>query len=676
MRQARLNNETVRRSLIKSAEWLNPVAGSPSSALETSAYLDSFGTSLMPRTSQLQGAAGGFSVIAARAVSGILEAATNAVLPSDTPLRLRLASRAAGVGAGRAIAATPKKEGETMWVAAARSSGLLLEGAAIGGAMWDIGNWLRAKYPNDRFARPAAISAVALGGGFYWASQRLARRRQEIEPWPIPQTNTIPAALVTGVVVSNFGRVAGLGFRASRNALIRWAGPGSTKNVLARIANAGLWGAGASALYNAGVGYIGRANEKIDPGYAVPPTSPLMSGSRESILPFEQLGQQGRRYVTDVATPDLIEEVMGEPDVVHPIRTYVGFNSEPIYLTGRAELALAELERVGAFDREYLLLVSPTGTGWIDHTMIEAVEFMTRGNVATCTIQYGRFPSFLSLQKVSLGRRQFRLLLYGIRARLQERPPERRPNVLVFGESLGAWASSDVVMYQGVGGFDHYGVDRALWFGLPGLAKWSRNGMAQGSSDLVPEGTVGVFDHPDEIEALSDEERERLRAVILSHANDPIAAVSPDLALKEPEWLKGDERGRGVPSSMRWIPIVTMIQTAIDAANAMVTVPGDFHSFGHDYRADTARMVHAAYHLPPVSDEQMARIEEALRSLELERAERIKAKPSDTPPPAPAQRTETGELAGVPLLEPRAEGAQWRNSALFSRLRRQEGTVQ
>jgi hypothetical protein len=40
-------------------------------------------------------------------------------------------------------------------------------------------------------------------------------------------------------------------------------------------------------------------------------------------------------------------------------------------------------------------------------------------------------------------------------------------------------------------GFDHYGIDRALWFGLPGLAKWSRNGMARGASDLVPEGTVG-----------------------------------------------------------------------------------------------------------------------------------------------------------------------------------------
>ena len=57
----------------------------------------------------------------------------------------------------------------------------------------------------------------------------------------------------------------------------------------------------------------------------------------------------------------------------------------------------------------------------------------------------------------------------------------------IGGESLGAWTSSDVVMSQGIVGFDHYGIDRALWFGLPALAKWSRNGMATGSSDLVPE---------------------------------------------------------------------------------------------------------------------------------------------------------------------------------------------
>jgi uncharacterized membrane protein len=385
-----------------------------------------------------------------------------------------------------------------------------------------------------------------------------------------------------------------------------------------------------------------------------------VSGSAASLLPFADLGQQGRRYVTDVVTPDLIKEVMGEEAVAHPIRTYVGFNSQPIYQTGRAELALAELDRTGAFDRSHLLLVSPTGTGWVDHTMIETAEFLTRGDIATCCIQYGRYPSFLSVQKVALGKGQFRLLLWGVKQRLAERPPERRPRVLVFGESLGAWTSSDVVMFQGIQGFDHYGIDRALWVGLPWLAKWSRSGMARGASTLVPEGTVGVFDRHEQLAALGEEERARLRATILSHDNDPIAVFGPDLLVQRPSWLPDGQRGRGVPDSMHWRPLITFIQTAMDAANAMVSVPGRFGSFGHDYRADMVRFVHDAYDLPDATEQQLSRIDQTLRSLELERAERIRAQHAHAAPTPPAHRTDDGSFrAGVPLRTRRTRGARW-----------------
>jgi uncharacterized membrane protein len=430
--------------------------------------------------------------------------------------------------------------------------------------------------------------------------------------------------------------------------------------LVARLVNAGLWAGAATVLYNAGVAYVGRANEKVEPAYATPPASPLVSGSADSLLPFSDLGQQGRRYVTDVVTPELIKEVMGEDAVAHPIRTYVGFNSEPIYQTGRAELALAELERTGAFDRSYLLLISPTGTGWVDHTLIETAEFLTRGDIATCAIQYGRYPSFLSVQKVTLGQGQFRLLLWGIRQRLAERPPERRPRVLVFGESLGAWTSSDVVMFQGIEGFDHYGIDRALWVGLPWLAKWSRSGMTRGSSDLVPQGTVAVFDRHEQLQALSDDERARLRAVILSHDNDPIAVMGPELLVRRPEWLADGQRGRGVPDAMHWRPLITFIQTAMDAANAMVSVPGEFGSFGHDYRADMVRFVRDAYGLPDATERQLGDIEQNLRSLELERAERIKARDPNAAPTPPAHRSGDGaSRAGVPLRTRRTRGARW-----------------
>jgi uncharacterized membrane protein len=642
------------------ARWLNPVAASPAAPRETVAALDAFGPSLMPRTARLHGVAMGLGMLGARATTGVVEKLTRLAVPADAPLPAQLAGRAVIGGAGAALAAVPERHCQRLWVASLRSSGQLLRDGAAGAAVHDLGRWAQRRYPSQRAVQPIAVGAIHAAGLLYRAGRRLPARQAGADRWPRPQTATLPGALATSYAVTTVGTGLARGFVWSRGALESYFGPGPSKRVLARLVNAGLWAGAATALYNAGVAYVGRANQKVEPGYATAPVSPLLSGCPESLLPFADLGQQGRRFVTDVVTPELIEEVMGEPAVAQPIRTYVGFNTEPLYQTGRAELALAELERTGAFHRSHLLLISPTGTGWVDQTLIEAAEFLTRGDIATCCVQYARYPSFLSVQKVALGRRQFRLLLWGVKQRLAGLPPEGRPRVLVFGESMGAWTSSDVVMYQGVDGFDHYGIDRALWVGLPWLAKWSRSGMTRGSSTLVPQGTVEVFDRQEQLAELADEERARLRAVVLSHDNDPIAVFGPDLLVQRPTWLANGGRGRGVPEQMRWLPLVTFLQTGMDAMNAMLKVPGEFTSFGHDYRADMAGLVGDAYRLPNATAPQLAGIERTLRTLELERAERIKAEHSHAAPPAPAQRS-GGDRArgGVPLRSQRTRGARW-----------------
>ena len=53
----------------------------------------------------------------------------------------------------------------------------------------------------------------------------------------------------------------------------------------------------------------------------------------------------------------------------------------------------------------------------------------------------------------------------------------------------------------------------------------------------------------------------------------------------------------------------------------MDVVPGTFVARGHDYRADLARMVSVAYGLP-VDEDELLRIERALRRREAEWAER------------------------------------------------------
>ncbi len=643
----------------RAVEWLNPITGSPSAALETSAWLDAFSPSLMPRTSLLQGVAAGLGVLAARGVGTAVDGALRQMQPAGAGLGRHLAVRGLAGALGTAAGALAPRPDERLPRAGVRSAGHVLASAAVGGALYDVGVWLRTRYPAQRALRPAVVTALAVAGVGARAGRQLVARKAAIERWPVEQRNTLPAAIATAFVTDAVGSGLARAFVATRGALVGYLGPGWSKRVLAGTANAALWSSAFSGLYNAGIAAIGRANERIEPGYARPPTSTLVSGGPGSVLPFADLGQQGRRYVTDVLTPEVISDVLEEPAIAHPIRTYVGFDSEPLYPSGRAELALTELERTGAFDRSHLLLVNPTGTGWVDHSMIEAAELFTRGDIATCCIQYGRYPSFLSLQKVALGRGQFRLLLWGIRQRLLERPPDRRPKVLVFGESLGAWASSDVVMYAGLDGFDHYGIDRALWVGLPGLAKWSRNGMARGSNDLVPPGSVTVFDQHEQLAALTPKERDELRAVILSHDNDPIAQLSPDLLIAQPDWL-GDDRGRSVPDGMAWTPIVTFFHVLIDAANAMVTVPGEFKSFGHDYRADIARFVLDGYALPAATATQIARVEQTLRDLERERSERIASSSEAAAPAPPSQRDGPSTLAGVPLRQRRTAGARWR----------------
>jgi uncharacterized membrane protein len=617
----------VVRSGTALANWLNPITGEPAAPLKTASFLESFTPSLMPRSSLHQGLAAGASLLIGDLVGRATDAALRKVMPPGAPFAQRVGGRAVVTGVGFGLTKIRQHPGEPTPVASLRTIGRLAMAGGIGGIAYESATELRTRYPATGALRPVIIAGGAYGGGLLYSNRLLENRRDVIKRWTDDEK---PASLLASVAIAygveTAGRLLGRAFLGSRSSVMDFFGDDPVRRQIGRAVNTTLWGVGLSAAYAAGVGYVARSNETIELAYRQPPENEFVSGGPKSISPFLELGLQGRRYVTDIVTPDLIKETLGEPADAHPVRAYVGYNSEPLYATGRSEMALEEMGRLGAFDRSYLLPFSPTGTGWVDQTMIESAEIFARGDIATICVQYGRSPSFLAVQKVALGRQQFRQLLWGIKQRMAERPPDRRPTVLVFGESLGAWSSSDVVMHQGIDGFDHYGIDKALWLGLPGLAKWSKTGMRDGSSDLVPEGTVAAFDRFEQLAELSDGDLENMRAVVLDHDNDPIAQVSFRLAVKQPEWLDpAKEKGRNVPEGMGWTPMLTFVQVAIDAMNAMKVIPGEFKSFGHDYRGDTARFVHRAYGFRPVTEEQMAQVEATLTQLELERGERIKS---------------------------------------------------
>ena len=111
-----------------------------------------------------------------------------------------------------------------------------------------------------------------------------------------------------------------------------------------------------------------------------------------------------------------------------PIRVYVGLRSAETPRE-RAKLALEELKRVGGFDRSVLIVVMPTGTGWIDPAAMDSVEYLHGGDVASVAVQYSYLASWLSLLvEPGYGADAARALFTEIYNYWTRLPKESRPN--------------------------------------------------------------------------------------------------------------------------------------------------------------------------------------------------------------------------------------------------------
>jgi len=242
------------------------------------AALDTWGPSLMPRSAQARGVAMGLGIVGTRATSGVAEKLTRMAAPADAPLRRQLVAWAVVGGAGAALAAVPERHRRELWVASLHSTGLLLRDGAAGGAVHDLGRWLQRRFPDQRGVRPLTSGAVYSAGLAYRAGRRLPVRQRTQERRRRPEPAEVAETLATSYVVTTVGMGLTKGVGWSRRALESYLGPGPSKRALARLVNAGLWAGGAAATYSAGVAYVGRANQRLEPAYAVPPASPLVSG--------------------------------------------------------------------------------------------------------------------------------------------------------------------------------------------------------------------------------------------------------------------------------------------------------------------------------------------------------------------------------------------------------------
>ena len=257
---------------------------------------------------------------------------------------------------------------------------------------------------------------------------------------PLVVVSPFIAALVFCVFLLIGRGLRGL-YRWAAKLLNRWIGQRAAKAV-GWVLVVGLTYVVVSGLLLQGfVGLMNKAYSLRDTTTAEgvdQPTTSLRSGGPGSLIPWDTLGYQGRNFIGKGPSPSDIEKFTHH-QAQEPIRAYAGLASAAD-AESRAALAVRDLERAGGFQRKNLLVVTTTGSGWVDPALADTFEYLSGGDCATVAIQYSYLPSWISyLVDQSKAREAGRALfdaVYGVWAQL---PAGQRPRLFVAGESLGSF---------------------------------------------------------------------------------------------------------------------------------------------------------------------------------------------------------------------------------------------
>lgn len=491
-----------------------------------------------------------------------------------------------------ALSLTPSLLPRTALIQGVLSGCLFAVGYALGALLEWILNFLELRLPRGRFVvwlkgSVAAISVLLVGLFLAKTSDWQNEVRAAMGQAPVEYGHpvfVVLVALVPATILIVIGTLLSHAVQGVSRRLIRIVPP--------RVAALGalLIVGVLTALLFSGVLLRGglRAADRFFEGLDMvagqfgdpPPADPLSSGSEASLIDWSTIGRDGRDYVRTRPTAAEISSLTGRP-AAEPGRVYVGLRSAPT-TEERAELALAELVRIGAFERRALVIIMPVGTGWVDPPSIKAVEYLLDGDVASVSLQYSYLVSPLSLViEPDYGKDAAEALFDAVYRYWTRLPRETRPRLYLGGLSLGAQASQSSTQF-----FDIFAdpIQGALWVGPPFTSpiwRWATRNRQPDSPHWLPRfgddssirftnGGSDLSTHPGVWGPL--------RIAFLQYPSDPIVFFDADAWYREPEWMAG-KPGPGVPDTITWYPVVTFFQLAMDMALSNASPSG----YGHVY---------------------------------------------------------------------------------------------
>ena len=326
--------------------------------------------------------------------------------------------------------------------------------AAIGYGLGVAGAWVwrefadrDARVPSSRSWRIFAVVAVvgllvSAVLGRLWQSQ--LRELMGIEGGERIGMLLMPlvAALVFLLLVA-IGRGVRLAARWVANVLDRWMGARAARVLAWAVVTALLVLLLDGVLYERGLQAADAtfaAANTITPEGVEQPQSALRSGSPQSLIPWESLGREGRKFTASGPTTDELAR-FNEAPAVEPVRIFAGADSADD-AEARAQLAVRDLERAGGFDRALLMVATTTGSGWLEPASVDAFEYLANGDSAIVSMQYSYLPSWISyLVDQQRAREAGRELFDAVYERWLALPATDRPKIVVFGESLGSFGA-------------------------------------------------------------------------------------------------------------------------------------------------------------------------------------------------------------------------------------------
>ncbi len=605
----------------------------------------SFQESLLPRSTPDQGIVTGITVALVYVMGLLVQDGIDATAETISSGKnskngssptAAIAASAAALGAGYYLQKRVKYDkDETLPRSAVRTSGYWLQNAGIAGLLVsgiEMAHNVTSK--NSKSDQEKDLLPLIVGAGIILSLYGEYERVKDEEDRSVKETligsKPIRAVAISTVVLGALGAVAYSERTIAKtvDSLLEKTAP-KLKNTwlpAGHLVGAGLLAFGLVTFVKKIYGDIEHKADEFEEAYKKAPASPYVSGGRGSKVGWDTITIQGRRHIGARLSSAKIKSIT-KGAVKEPIRIYVGLDSAETE-EDRVELALNELERTGAYKRGLITVVSPTGTGYVNYVMSDAVEYLSRGDVASVTIQYSKRPSPMSLDRVDEGHFQYRMLLNGISKKIESLPKNKRPRVVLFGESLGAWTSQDALMHGGTDALKALGVDRALWIGTPKGSKWKDQVLSKKWLNTDKE-LVGLFDNYQEYLEIETNKRNKIRYVMVTHYNDPIAHFGLDILIKQPEWVEDEsKRPKSLGPNVKYRTPALFAQTLIDMKNALKPEPGKFVASAHDYRGDIAQFVATVFGLKANRD-QLDLIEKALRQNEITRAKELEDSNSD-----------------------------------------------